>query len=57
MSEKELHSYRLSSLEDPSDEMLEALMEKVGEAARQSSAAANEVIRQRIAIIKANLQA
>lgn len=56
MSEKELHSYRLSSLEDPSDEMLEALMEKVGEAARQSSAAANEVIRQRIAIIKANLQ-
>lgn len=57
MSEKGLHSYRLSSLEDPTDEMLEALMEQVGEAARQSSAAANEVIRQRIAIIKANLQA
>lgn len=57
MSEKELHSYRLSSLEDPTDEMLEALMEQVGEAARQSNAAAKEIVRQRIAAIKENFPA
>lgn len=38
MSEKEMHSFRLSSLEDPSDEMLETLMKQIGEAARKSMA-------------------
>ncbi len=55
MSEKELHSFRLSSLEDPTDEMLQAVMEQVGEAARQSSAAADEVVRKRLSEIRANL--
>ena len=46
MSEEALHSYRLTSLEEPSDEMLTALMEKVGEAARESSRRASERSRQ-----------
>ncbi|SHH53887.1 hypothetical protein SAMN05720766_11466, partial [Fibrobacter sp. UWH9] len=37
MADEELKKYRLSSMEEPSDEMLEALMEKVGAAARESS--------------------
>ena len=37
MSEKELHSYRLSSLEEPTDEQLFALMEKVGETIQEST--------------------
>jgi len=36
MSEKELHSYRLSSMEEPTDEQLFALMEQVGEDIRES---------------------
>ena len=38
MSQQELTSYRLSSLQEPSDEMLHALMEQVAERARQSTA-------------------
>lgn len=38
MSQQELTSYRLSSLQDPSDEMLHAIMEQVAEAARRSTA-------------------
>jgi len=37
MSEKELRAYRLSSLEDPTDEQLFALMAQVGEAIRKST--------------------
>ena len=37
MSQQELRSYRFSSLEDPTDEMLQAIMEKVGESIRQST--------------------
>lgn len=40
MSEELLHSYRLSSLEEPTDEMLHAIMEKVAMSARVSSAQA-----------------
>lgn len=40
MSEEVLHSYRLSSLEEPTDEMLNAIMEKVAEAARISTSQA-----------------
>ncbi|MCQ2077764.1 MAG: hypothetical protein MJZ20_12195 [Bacteroidaceae bacterium] len=50
MSEKELHSFRLSSLEDPSDEMLETLMEQIGEAARKSMADAEVRCRLEIAL-------
>lgn len=37
MSEETLRSYRLTSLEEPSDEMLHAIMEKVADAAREST--------------------
>ncbi len=45
MTEKELRSYRLNSMEDPTDEMLEAIMEKVAEAAKESSRKAEEYIK------------
>lgn len=37
-----LNTYRLSSLEDPTDEQLHALMEQVAVAARESSRKAKE---------------
>jgi len=42
MTEQELRSYRLNSMEEPTDEMLEAIMQKVAEAARESSRKAEE---------------
>lgn len=42
MSEEVLRSYRLTSMEEPTDEMLHAIMEKVAEAARESTRKANE---------------
>lgn len=45
MSEQQLRSYRLTSLEEPTDEMLHAIMEKVAIAARRSSARADEAKR------------
>lgn len=44
MSEEVLRSYRLSSKEEPSEEMLAAIMEKVAESARNSSAKAKEAL-------------
>lgn len=38
MSQQELTSYRLSSLQEPTDEMLHAIMEQVAESARCSTA-------------------
>lgn len=38
MTQKELRSYRLTSMEEPSDEMLQAIMEQVAESARRSTA-------------------
>lgn len=52
MSTQELQTYRLSSLEDPTDEMLHAIMEKVAETARQSSAKVREEIYRRLEQIK-----
>lgn len=52
MSTQELQSYRLSSLEEPTDEMLYAIMEKVAESARQSSAKVREMIFRRLEQIK-----
>lgn len=37
MSEEKLQSYRLTSMEEPTDEMLHAIMEQVAESARESS--------------------
>ena len=37
MSKEELRSYRLNSMEEPTDEMLEAIMLGVQEHARQST--------------------
>lgn len=52
MSTKELQSYRLSSLEDPTDEMLLAIMEQVAESAMKSSAKVREEIFRRLEQIR-----
>ncbi len=49
MSETQLRSYRLTSLEEPTDEMLHAIMEKVAVAARKSTARAEEAKRRMLA--------
>ena len=41
MSEKELNSYRLTSLEEPTDEMLSAIMK---EAAEEATASTNKAL-------------
>jgi len=51
MSEKELHSFRLSSNEDPTDEQLFALMEQIGEAGRASTRRFESIHRQRLQAI------
>lgn len=59
MSEEVLHSYRLTSMEEPTDEMLHAIMENVAEAARESTRRAEAKKREmlRIAIENANRKA
>jgi len=47
MSQQQLRSYRLNSLEEPTDEMLQAIMEGVQETARQSSLQAEGEINRR----------
>ena len=37
MSEKEINSYRLTSLEDPTDEMLAYIMREVAEEAKETN--------------------
>lgn len=49
MSEQLLRTYRLTSLEEPTDEMLHAIMEKVAIAARESSVRAEEAKRRMFA--------
>lgn len=49
MSETQLRSYRLTSMEEPTDEMLHAIMEKVAVAARESSARAENAKRRMMA--------
>lgn len=48
MSERDLHSFRLSSNEDPTDEQLFALMEQIGEAGRSSSRRVAAIHKQRL---------
>ena len=43
-----LNTYRLSSLEDPTDEQLHALMEQVAVAARESSRKAKRELERRM---------
>ena len=45
MSEQELKKYRLTSVEEPTDEQLEALMHAVGEEARRRGAEAEAKFR------------
>lgn len=56
MSEKLLRSYRLTSMEEPTDEMLHAIMEKVAVAARESSARAKEAKRRMFAEMISNIK-
>ena len=56
MSEKQLRSYRLTSLEEPTDEMLHAIMEKVAAAARESTKRAEEAKRRMLAETSAKIK-
>jgi len=47
-----LKSYRLNSLEEPTEGQLTALMEQVGEAARESSQHAQAELRRRMAELR-----
>ena len=49
--------YRLTSLEEPTDEMLNALMEDVAKAARESSAKAEAEKRRRLQMVAKEIEA
>ena len=49
ISEQQLRSYRLTSMEEPTDEMLHAIMERVAIAARKSTERAEEAKRRMLA--------
>lgn len=51
-----LETYRLSSLEDPTDEQLHALMEQVAIAARESSHKAEMELKRRMQEVKEKLK-
>jgi len=46
-----IDTYKLTSTEEPTDEVLEALMEKVAQAARESNAKAEAEKRRRLQIV------
>ena len=48
LSEKEMNSYRLTSLEEPTDEMLATLMKEVAEEAKRKSEEAHKKFFQEI---------
>ena len=48
MSEKEMNSYRLTGLEEPSDEMLATLMKEVAEEAKRKTEEAHKKFFQEI---------
>lgn len=56
MSQKELTSYRLSSLQDPTDDMLNAIMEQVGEAARRSTLKFHAELHRRFELIHTSIK-
>ena len=51
MSEKEINTYRLTSLEEPTDEMLAYIMREVAEEAKQSNEEALERFFDEISLI------
>lgn len=53
----ELKSYRLTSMEDPTDEQLSALMAGVAEDARKSTRRAKEELRRRMEETQAQIMA
>lgn len=55
MSEEELKAYRLNSAEEPTDEMLEAIMLGVQRQARQSTLRAKAELRKRFDAAKAEI--
>ena len=55
MSKEELRSYRLNTLAEPTDEMLEAIMLGVRETARRSSINARAELTRRFESMKAEL--
>ena len=50
MTQKELRSYRLNSSEEPTDEMLHAIMLGVQETARQSTIKAEQELNQTVGL-------
>ena len=54
MSLQELRAYRLTSMQDPTDEMLHAIMEQVGESARRSTAKFQAELHRRFELIRAS---
>ncbi len=54
MDDKELNAYRLTSLEEPTDEMLSQIMKEVAEEARQKS---EEAHRRYFAALDENIRA
>ena len=52
MSQQELTSYRLSSLQDPTDDMLYAIMEQVAESAKRSTAKFKAELHRRFELIR-----
>lgn len=55
MSQKDLRSYRLNSMEEPTDEMLEAIMLGVQESARISTLKAKAELARRFEEAKAEI--
>lgn len=55
MSKEELRAYRLNSVEEPTDEMLEAIMQGVQEAACQSTLRAKAELDKRFDAAKAEI--
>lgn len=55
MSREEIQSYRLNSMEEPTDEMLEYVMLQVQEAAINSSRKAKEELQRRFAEMCSNI--
>ena len=51
-----IDTYRLTSMEEPTDEMLQALMEDVAKAARESSAKAEAEKRRRLQVAASEIK-
>ena len=56
MKEKEMHSYRLTSMVEPSDKMLDAIMSGVAVMARQSTENAHKELVRRFDALKREIK-